>query len=393
MSKLVLPAVVFLILVYGVVVIPNFLKVSAQVANTYVYLNGNVGIGTAAPGAKLNVIGRSYVTGDPYSTGDPSAADIVVGSGVGGGTRHNSSIMFWDTGAASRLLESGSNFYFSYWPQDGVTGANVMLGSQPNTSSWLKGNLGIGSTNPVRRLVLDTGGGDGMTLGQQSDNTETIQTYIDTHWTDRTTYAGGCCNSLLLQPDVGNVGIGTTTPGISQGLEISNNQGAQLRFRNVASNVYWDVGSDNSQGAFVIYKSGTTGPWTNGTSPWNWNSDQRLKTNIQTLTTQKGLTAIEALNPVSFDWIDTNSDKRTQLGFIAQEIQKIFPEVVSTNPKDITITLADGSNKTISKPLGVSYENLIPSLVKAIQEQQTQISTQQKEIDDLKTEVETLKNK
>ena len=45
-------------------------------------------------------------------------------------------------------------------------------------------------------------------MGQDSDNTQTIQTYIDGHWGDRATYAGGCCNILKLQPDVGTVSVG-----------------------------------------------------------------------------------------------------------------------------------------------------------------------------------------
>src|SRR5262249_44588619 len=38
------------------------------------------------------------------------------------------------------------------------------------------------------------------------------QSYIDGHWADRASYAGGCCNNLGLQPDVGSVGIGTLSP-------------------------------------------------------------------------------------------------------------------------------------------------------------------------------------
>lgn len=74
------------------------------------------------------------------------------------------------------------------------------------------GNVGIGTTSPNAKLDVSTGS-DGIAMGQiHGDNTNTIQTYIDGQWTNRATYAGGCCNPLLLQPDVGVVGIRTTAP-------------------------------------------------------------------------------------------------------------------------------------------------------------------------------------
>ncbi|MEA2878517.1 MAG: hypothetical protein QOF14_3713 [Hyphomicrobiales bacterium] len=104
---------------------------------------------------------------------------------------------------------------------------NDILGSQagltvgyggatpPSTGAIIAGNVGIGTTAPGRRLdvasnVAGNGILDGIVLGQQSDNTNTIQTYIDGHWSDRTSYAGGCCNQLFLNPDVGTVSVRTT---------------------------------------------------------------------------------------------------------------------------------------------------------------------------------------
>ena len=60
------------------------------------------------------------------------------------------------------------------------------------------------------------------------------------------------------------------------------------------------------------------------------NSDQRLKTNIQDLDGSSSLAEIEALNPVTFNWIDPAKSSVPQFGFIAQQVQTVFPNLVST---------------------------------------------------------------
>jgi hypothetical protein len=64
-------------------------------------------------------------------------------------------------------------------------------------------------------------------------------------------------------------------------------------------------------------------------------------------------------------------------GFIAQELQKIMPELVS-----------EGNDK--DKLLSVNYTAIIPVLTKAIQEQQVLIEMQQKQINELKIALEKL---
>jgi hypothetical protein len=98
-------------------------------------------------------------------------------------------------------------------------------------------------------------------------------------------------------------------------------------------------------------------------------SDMRMKTNIQNLS--YGLKELMALRPVSYNWKDT-SNKGDQIGFIAQEVKKIVPEVV----------IGDELIETI----GIKYAELIPVLVNAIKEQQQQI-------EELKKRVQTLENK
>jgi len=89
-------------------------------------------------------------------------------------------------------------------------------------------------------------------------------------------------------------------------------------------------------------------------------SDLTVKENIAPL--DYGLKEIMALNPVSFTfkegWQSYGEGK--QIGAIAQEVEKIIPEVTFTS-------LSTGK-------MGISYEKLIPVLIKAIQELQEQIN-------------------
>ncbi len=96
-------------------------------------------------------------------------------------------------------------------------------------------------------------------------------------------------------------------------------------------------------------------------------SDANLKTNI--LNSPYGLNEIMQMKPVQYNW-KTNPDEDLQIGFLAQDIQKIIPEAV--------VVPANGD------PLGMKYSELIPVLVKAIQEQQ-------KRIDELEQQIKKMK--
>ena len=92
-------------------------------------------------------------------------------------------------------------------------------------------------------------------------------------------------------------------------------------------------------------------------------SDQRLKENVRDLDT--GLDSIMALKPRRFDWKEgKGQDKKDAAGFIAQEFETVFPECVSTSKAG-----EDGIEYK-----NINHETLIPTLVKAIQEQQALIT-------------------
>lgn len=108
-------------------------------------------------------------------------------------------------------------------------------------------------------------------------------------------------------------------------------------------------------------------------------SDISLKEKISPLT--YGLKEIMQLKPVSFKWkqeqISTfkipNANKETKLGFIAQDLQKVIPEVVETTEwKEYEENKGVLVKEEMAR-YGVSYSEVIPVLIKAIQEQQLQI--------------------
>ncbi|NDV47067.1 hypothetical protein D0T49_08415, partial [Paludibacter sp. 221] len=134
------------------------------------------------------------------------------------------------------------------------------------------------------------------------------------------------------------------------------------------------VGGAMPQSDHVLYVNGKAG----GSTAWTQSSDRRLKTNIRGIS--YGLPQVMKLNPVSFTMKESGNK---QIGFIAQEVRDIIPEIVSGTEGDIEK----------GEVLGISYAEFAPVLVKAIQEQQVVIEQQQKTIDTLIRRIEALEKK
>ena len=97
-----------------------------------------------------------------------------------------------------------------------------------------------------------------------------------------------------------------------------------------------------------------------------YSSDLSLKENIKPLYGSLG--KIEQLQGVSFNWKENGNEG---VGLIAQDVEKVFPELVSTDNEGLK---------------SVEYGNLVAPLIEAIKEQQ-------KQIDELKKEIERLNGK
>jgi hypothetical protein len=146
-----------------------------------------------------------------------------------------------------------------------------------------------------------------------------------------------------------------TTGAANQGLE---------NFWSSGNSAWVAQAYDRTAGAYINYKVfSLAGSFVD-------QSDQRLKTDINALSNANGLDAIMALRPVSFRWKDqaTDRQKGEQIGFLAQDLEKVFPKLVSVGIATTTAHLADGSVVTVADPKFVNYEGLIVPAVKAIQD-------------------------
>ena len=120
----------------------------------------------------------------------------------------------------------------------------------------------------------------------------------------------------------------------------------------------------NASNSIVLGNSSVT--TIGGQVTWTTNSDIRIKKNIRD--TRYGLSTVMQLRPVEYTLI--SSDLK-QVGFIAQEVNKLVPEVVTGTEGDLEK----------GEILGITYANLVAVLTKAIQEQQKQIDGLNKQVE------------
>ena len=271
--------------------------------------NGSVGIGTTVPDSKLEVGTNTVFSGRliralGYSAND-SDANIEIGDG---GT------VFW------RLRRNNDNSFRTIMSSDwGITGGNVGIGT---TDPSLGGKVGS-------KMTIVSGGSTGLALGYST----TLPSFAlnpadDGSWTAYD-YGSGTWAAGITQKG-GNVGIGKTNPAYK--LDV--------------------MGEINSNGYPVT-------------------SDIKFKKNFQQI--NDPLNKVLNLNGVSYEWkTDEYKDRGFQggrhYGVIAQEIEKVLPEVVNAAP--------DGTKS-------VAYTEIIPVLIEAIKEQQQAIKEQQKRIEQL----------
>jgi hypothetical protein len=177
----------------------------------------------------------------------------------------------------------------------------------------------------------------------------------------------------------GNVLVGTTSASRTSG------SGVKLIPGSTPVNYIVGASSVNNDSALDVYSTGAGayrfqigyGGTIYATSTTITGiSDERLKENIIDL--DDGLDAVMALKPRKFDWKSgKGKDIKGDRGFIAQEFEQVFPDMIEESRDPVP----EGE-----QPYKAVNANIIPTLVKAIQEQQ-QI------INDLKARIETLESK
>ena len=124
------------------------------------------------------------------------------------------------------------------------------------------------------------------------------------------------------------------------------------------------IGLVNPDDKFVVFNGSTTGRYTTG--GWTHSSDARLKNSIVPL--ENSLEKIMQLEGVSYKYNNDTSQK-TQVGFIAQQVEPIFPEVVETDKKGFKSMI---------------YSNLVAPVIEAIKELYEKVTRHEREIASLK---------
>ena len=148
--------------------------------------------------------------------------------------------------------------------------------------------------------------------------------------------------------------------GVYSAMSGAGNTGYAGYFTNTATNGanYAVYALNTSTSGYAVYCNSTYLYGCGGSQTWYSSSDIRLKDNIQTLPAERGLAAIMNLRPVTYHWKNKKLDQRQMVGFIAQEVEPIYPEAVGMGPNGM---------KTLA------YADLVVPLVKALQQQQAEI--------------------
>ena len=304
---------------------------------------GNVGIGTSSPG----VLFEAYKTG----------GSAVIRANYNGTTTFD------------LTASSGGNAYLS-------TSNNAMI-FETNSTERMRitsgGQVGIGTSSPQRTFVVARSNGQGIELDNQPGYS-TILSY------NRTT---GTYTPLTMGEGSTNVLIGTTT---DTGWKLNVNgtiySSAIIAF-GTTTEMYLGKGNsitgalNSNDFAMMNFQSGgrtfisnaTTGVYlANGSTSWSTFSDERLK-NIN-YKIENAIDKLLNIRAVNYSWKSDKTNKEN-FGLIAQDIEKVLPQVID---KSKSLDINDETEY-----LSVRYTELIPVLVKAIQE--------------LKAEIEILKNK
>lgn len=292
--------------------------------------NGNVGIGTDSPQFKLQV-------GGDTSTGTSAPDTISLGGTYSISAGANPKLRIWNrngdhagfgvSGLQLDYIASPTNFDHVFY-----------VASKELMRIKSSGNIGVGTTKPLNLLHLSGGDGaarirfedlDNHTWIMGSDGKDSFVLSDDS--------AGGATRFRI--DGTGNVGIGTSSPAYK--LEVNGT------FHATTVSVMGDVIAND----------------------YLTNSDARLKTDILPL--ENASEGISCLQGVTYRWSDPDSPQELQLGLIAQEVERCFPEVVTTDSSGYK---------------SVSYARLVAPLIESAKEQQALNVAQQREITRLKAE-------
>jgi hypothetical protein len=319
--------------------------VEASANRLVINSSGNVGIGTSSPLRRLHVknTGDSFVatfegaTNSYTSWVNTSGTAGYIGSanGLGSGgvgdlaVRSEANLIFLTNAGSERMrIDSGGSVAI------GLSSAGTKLDVGGTIRSVVSGGTPI--------LYLNNG-----TTQHSIQNTSGAFTFFN-NGTER-----------MRIDSSGNVGIGTTDPDCMLHLSGGNEQ-AKIKFQvGTASADKFKIYASTAGRLYVNSDATNTGVYLtyNGTS-WTSNSDETLKDNITSLGTVGD--KLKNYRTSYFTWkADTETPPKRNIGFIAQDWETDFPEVVT---------------KKEGETLGMQYTETIPILLKYIQELEARIT-------------------
>ena len=97
----------------------------------------------------------------------------------------------------------------------------------------------------------------------------------------------------------------------------------------------------------------------NNSTSWTSYSDERLKTNITELDGTKAYNHVKTARAASFKWNATGYPTDMKIGFIAQDWETNYPEVVNSTTETID---------SVENPKGIQYTETVPVLMAALKQ-------------------------
>jgi len=331
---------------------------------------GNVGIGTASPSAKLDVAGGLTVSGD-----------VTLGNGATLNIDDQDSILFgtYSGGTSGTLLQGGTSTDYSVrvagkLRQNISTGGDISFYEDTGTTAKLfwdasEERLGIGTTSPSTVLHA-VGTGQSVRMQNSSGTSKYIQMRSDST-NSHIEHIGGPADALRIN----NQASGT--------IEFLTNNTERMRITSagrvgigisVGTSYHFQVNNSSSSSvvAYFMATSGVGVYLSNGANSWSTASDETLKENINELDKQKSYDNIKNIRAVNYKYIADEDDDTKRIGFIAQDWQTKYPEMIVSDAKD-------------NDKLGLNYTETIPVLLSALQKAQEKIEALEARIVALET--------
>lgn len=382
------------------------LYLNYEVPNNVVLANGGgnvgIGIGTGNPTEKLQVNGLIDVTNNRIirvatPTAPTDAANKTYVDTLGNRTCANAQILKFQSGswqcAADNSGGGGSDNLGNHTATQNLNMAgNRIIGTagisasvtgtdgSSNTASTFAQTAG-GSFNTTLRVAASGNSGSGTHNGISATCGGTVSTCyaiegVSSPSSGSLSYgvqgrSSGGTNSTGVR---GYSSGGTTSSGVigysTNSSGVTTAYGVQGYTVATIANSFGGHFRNNHTAGYGLYCQSGSASGCGGNRAWTNASDGRLKHHVSDLSSKDGLAAVMKLRPVTYQWRTDDSD-RIELGFIAQEVEEVLPELVGSSP-DTTITLDDGTEQDITDVKSLSYSGFVVPLVKAVQELKTE---------------------